>query len=175
MPNIEIKFAIDEKVYCAEGNCAQVKETCPDCLGEAVCLVKMRNGEEIETGCPTCYTVFGSSGFITTRKTEHNIVIRTIGEIGLEHGIGRYMCHETGVGSGQIYTDDNLFKTKEEAGKECEKQEQELMKTIAKRNFKKPEVYADKIRSSLGYSREDALKLEREMRQWCGLVKGKRK
>lgn len=171
MATIEIKYSKGDKVYSAGSVYTNKSITCPDCLGCGKWTVRFADGEEIECECQTCARGWRhSSGYIVYQEYAPSVVQLTIGQVGLDEDGGRYMCEETGVGSGTIYCEKNLFSTKEEAEIAADMKYQELMKHIAKNNFKKRYDFADKL-GTFGYSRAAALIENKKMQQWLNLIK----
>jgi len=69
--------------------------------------------------------------------------VLTIGQVGFEEGRGRYMCEETGIGSGTLYYDETLFSTHKEADVEAKKICDAQTKNVARNNFKGKYDFAD--------------------------------
>lgn len=115
------KFNIGDKVYRASTKCGQETVQCPDCLGSGLWSVKAPSGYEGETKCPRC------SGRKALRKqfqSEAEVTPLTIGSVRMDtndkNSMFSYMCEETGVGSGSVYRESQLFSSHEEATEEAE-------------------------------------------------------
>ena len=117
---IKTKFSIGDKVYFIGYETKQVKNTCNVCKGSG--KIEIEN----ETfNCPKCH---GRKYTIETEKQKWRIV-ESVYKIGLVRPTIRvdgkdkteYMMIETGIGSGSIYYEDDLFKSIKEAQKECDK------------------------------------------------------
>lgn len=170
MATIEIKFAIGDTVYRAGSSYENKTMQCPDCMGTGQWTVRFADGKEVPCPCQTCERGWqGSPGYLTYNEHEPIVKQLTIGQVGFEEGRGRYMCIETGIGSGSIHYEEFLFKTEEEAKIQADVLYEERMKYIAKNNFSKRDSFARKL-GTFGYCRADALEKERQMRQWCGLL-----
>jgi len=92
---------------------------CPDCLGTKEWRVLLPSGEEFQHDCRTCSRGYYSEGRVAEYGDRGIVVERTIGSIRVdtadENRPVSYMCCETGVGSGTVYDEKNLFLTKQEA------------------------------------------------------------
>jgi hypothetical protein len=89
--------------------------------------IKLADGEEVP--CPKCY---GRKGEKVWQSDKWNVITQGFGTIGkiepcvyLSEYYGKnritYMLDSTGVGSGTVYYEENLFLTKEEAQIECDR------------------------------------------------------
>lgn len=171
MPEITIKYGLGDRVYSAFHHSATRSEVCPDCLGTKNCVVTFAGGESYECGCVTCKRQLVSTGTILVDVQTPAVKTLTIGQVGYENGEGRYMCKETGIGSGSVYYDSTLFSTYEEAFEEAKNKCKAFMKNIAKQNFNKKNRFADAL-DCLGYKRSEAIAKEKEMQRWIELIEG---
>jgi len=141
---IQPKYEIGEKVFSVHVNWTSIEVICPDCLGMKTWVVMAASGESWKVPCNTCNKGYFSSGTVSEWNDRLIIDQVTVGSIKMDtadvQNPIRYMCDETGIGSGRVYDEKQLFKTKKEADewgdKELErvrgiKQEQEL--AISKR------------------------------------------
>ena len=175
---IETKHSVGDKVFY--GTCSYQGSyiECPDCLGTKEWEVRFPDGETIKVDCQTCTRGYQTTG--TIKVDSHSPLVRelTVGEVGFEDGQGRYMCIETGIGSGNVYFDKNLFKNRSDAMKFAEVQAEKLLANTAKNNFyRKGLRKADKYESLLGvigYSRQRALLEARRMKAWIETVNNKK-
>jgi hypothetical protein len=124
MPVIETKYGVGDVVWRAGITTESRAHQCPDCLGEKKWSCRSPAGGEFEIPCPRCGDVYQSDRALSLKyawwvPTTERL---TIGSI--QAGVGnpdsydygnRYMCLETGVGSGTVYGEADLFPTKEEA------------------------------------------------------------
>jgi len=126
----ESKFSCGDKVFRYERRNKDKRENCPKCGGKG----KLICCDESEQWCYYCH----SSGHIVLKRWYEYFVcdnLLTIGQIrfqytdccGEKNTKEEYMCIETGVGSGTIYSVDRLFTTKEEAQLECDRLNKELI------------------------------------------------
>lgn len=113
------KFEIGQKVICVTVRWCEERKACPDCIGSATWNVIAPSGEQWTVPCNTCSEGWYSTGSVLEYddriKKEH----LTIGSIQIDterkNSPVRYMCCETGVGSGTIWDESCLFATKDEA------------------------------------------------------------
>lgn len=151
MSELKSKFSIGDSVYSCDVNWSQKHIPCPDCLGTGEWKVICPSGEEFQHGCNTCYGGFsGSSGKVSLYEDQAFIKNVTIGSIQYDSNDSdgnffRYMCIETGVGTGRVYYEKNLFHTEEEA-KEYGQKEVERVKGFRQQEELKKQQ-SDKKRS----------------------------
>lgn len=116
------KYHVGQKVFWAHTSQTQVMLPCPDCLGTRTWKVITPGGTELETECQRCERY--QHDLPSIRINEHTPVVRelTIGSIRIDTAPSygkeshvEYMCEETGVGSGSIYEQHNLYATRDEA------------------------------------------------------------
>lgn len=119
MAVIETKFSIGDVVYCAGTETARKQHPCPDCNGTRKWSVTSPAGGNYEIGCPRCTTRYLSDRDLSLDYTAHvpRVQRLTIGSVQFNSAPGsydsgsRYMCLETGVGSGSVYNEGRLFAT----------------------------------------------------------------
>ncbi len=122
------KFEVGQEVY-AVSNRSDTRQKHVECdLCNSTGKVKV-NGREEEYECPCCH------GRMETEHYGYKYVIAyhgaTIGKVSVEEYAKKYsrnnksrvtyMLEETGVGSGQVWREERLFITEEEANEFCEK------------------------------------------------------
>lgn len=114
---LETKYDIGDVVFCAGTRGGERREVCPDCLGARVWNCRTPAGEGFEIPCNTCYTAYGSTGYLSSCCTDPYVRRLTIGSVQYDSYRNeiRYMCNETGVGSGTLWDEDLLFRTEEDA------------------------------------------------------------
>lgn len=123
MAVIETKYSVGDVVYWATTVTEKRTRPCPDCAGTKKWKAVSPAGGEYEFACPRC-----ASGYYANRDTTLDyhaytpIASRlTIGSIQVNTAAdsynsgNRYMCRETGIGSGQVYSEDDLYETEAEA------------------------------------------------------------
>jgi hypothetical protein len=119
------KYKIDDTVFCASRLRQCKKVQCPDCLGHKTWSVTAPSGETWETVCGTCERGYmGSLGVIDRWEVDDYIQQLTIGSVQIDTAntpeeTVRYMCLETGVGSGSVYYEPHLHPTIEAAKAWC--------------------------------------------------------
>lgn len=123
MASIETKYSVGDVVYFASTVSTRKKHDCPDCLGTRKWSAQSPAGSTFEFACPRCTASYQSDRDLSLDYTAYAPAAGrlTIGSIQVntapgayDHGT-RYMCVETGVGSGSIYNEDRLFETEAEA------------------------------------------------------------
>lgn len=141
---LESKFDLNDTVYTITRTSVPKTKTCTGCEGAGV--IELKNGNK--SGCPECH---GRKIVLVPQPVQFNVqlVPLTIGLVrvqaknlfqeGIFDNIGyykegltefetEYMCYETGIGSGTVWNEENLFATQEEAQAEADrlnKKEQE--------------------------------------------------
>lgn len=122
MATITTKYSIGDVVYFAGTVTAAKQHPCPDCKGEKKWKAVSPAGNEYDFACPRCTARYLSNHNLSLNYTAHVPRIRrlTIGSVQFNSNPGsydpgaRYMCQETGIGSGSVYDEAKLFET--EAG-----------------------------------------------------------
>lgn len=119
------RYRIGDTVWHASTQHATEQLPCPDCLGSRVWKVTTPAGTDMTTPCLRCapHGYLRSGGgedipSLTVRKWTPYVARLTIGSVRIDTHDDRpvsYMCCETGVGSGSIYYEPDLFATPEEA------------------------------------------------------------
>lgn len=119
------KYRIGQKVFHASTFRTTGKYPCPDCLGSGKWEVTTPAGSKMIAGCQRCGP--HSSTDIPSLVYEAyapSVQSLTIGSVQIDTAAlqsswredpVRYMCVETGVGSGSVYDEKKLFATEEEA------------------------------------------------------------
>lgn len=119
------KYKIGDTVFCASRLRQCKKIQCPDCLGQKAWSVTAPSGEAWETACGTCeHGYMGSLGVIDRWEVDDYIQQLTIGSVQIDTANSpeetvRYMCLETGVGSGSVYYETRLHPTMDTAKAWC--------------------------------------------------------
>lgn len=123
MTIIKTKYSIGDTVFHGYTLQERREHPCPDCNGERKWTAKSPAGSEYTFGCPRCSMSYISDRDLQLDYTTHVPSARqlTIGSIQHNTAAGaydhctRYMCPETGVGSGSVYNEGSLFETEDEA------------------------------------------------------------
>lgn len=112
---ITTRFSIGDKVWLGTTRWMSKPIACPRCAGAGRFKLNDAGGKEFSVTCPDCYG-HGSDHEYDFRPMIEQL---TVGSVRYDsHDVGEkesYMCIETGVGSGSIWTGKVLFATREEA------------------------------------------------------------
>ncbi len=122
---IETKFNLGQEVWGTSLHGSNQQVICPECLGK----FEFKNPAGNTVQCFKCS--YGTPGYIIeyVREQWHTHFLGRVGKIApirfKTQGEGRYdkdrveyMCEITGVSSGTVWYEDNLFDSLEEADKE---------------------------------------------------------
>ncbi len=120
MAEITTKYSVGDAVFHASTTTERKRHPCPDCLGSRKWLAKSPAGREYEFGCPRCADGYRSDHDSSIDYTAFipSIQRLTIGQVRAQVGHeprNEYMCRETGIGSGSVYYEKDLFPTEAEA------------------------------------------------------------
>lgn len=121
------KYNLGDQVWYV-GHPARVTRQVPCVLCNATGKLTLTNSDKTPT-CPDCY---GSREITEVSVApECPVEMRTIGLVRVERRLGdppkvEYMAHETGIGTGFILPEDQLYATEDEA--------REAARTIAERS-----------------------------------------
>ena len=119
------KYKIGDKIFSASRLRQCKKVQCPDCLGRKIWSVTAPSGETWETACGTCERGYmGSLGEVDRWEVDDHIEQLTIGSVQIDTAntpeeTVRYMCRETGIGSGSVYYEPRLHPTFDAAKAWC--------------------------------------------------------
>lgn len=115
------KFGIGDKVFFANAITTQTRLPCPDCLESRKWKAIAPSGVEVEMECPRCARN-SYDGALSLRVMKFTPEVRrmTIGLVRIEASSDgslrvEYMCEETGVGSGSIFREEQLYADEAEA------------------------------------------------------------
>lgn len=116
---LQPKFEIGDLVFYVRVSYTSVEIVCPDCVGQKKWTVSAPSGKSWEVGCNTCRYGYFSTGKVLEYGDHIQMDCCTIGSVRTdtsdqENPI-RYMCIETGVGSGTVYNESELFLNIERA------------------------------------------------------------
>ena len=113
------KFSVGDTVFVSGYDSRREEsQTCPDCLGSGRWLLTTPAGEEIDVRCLTCECGYSSSGRIAKYSVVPRVQEGTVGSVRIDTADERpvaYMLIETGVGSGTVYFEENVFASRDEA------------------------------------------------------------
>jgi hypothetical protein len=121
---LESKFSVGDVVYSVHVFWGEKRVTCPVCLGTREWTITTPDGETWKTDCSVCMRGFSSTGHVSEYVDQYTIRQVTIGSVRFDTSEKdcSYMCVETGVGSGQVYQEKNLFKEHKDAVTYAEKE-----------------------------------------------------
>lgn len=126
LTELKPKFKVGDNVINVHVCWSSKQIQCPDCLGTMKWKVTCPSKEEFEVDCNTCKSGWQCTGTVTEWGDDYTLQYRTIGSVRTDTGDERepikYMCSETGVGSGQIYPEKNLFFDRPEAEEYAKKE-----------------------------------------------------
>ena len=109
------KFEVGDKVYVGEVHMRESHITCTECKGTGAWKITTPKGSEFEIRCQACRQ--RKERNISVWKATPEVARRTIGSVQIdtsdEHPV-KYMCKETGIGSGRVYKESKCFTSKEE-------------------------------------------------------------
>ncbi|MDI3563525.1 hypothetical protein [Bradyrhizobium sp. Arg816] len=123
MATITTKFSIGETVYHAGTTTEKRRRPCPDCLGSKKWETTSPAGTKYTFDCPRCAAQYQSERDLALDYAQFAPCVSplTIGSIQYNTAKGsydegaRYMCRETGIGSGSVYSETDLFASEAEA------------------------------------------------------------
>lgn len=123
MATLTTKYSVGDVVYYAATTTEKKRHPCPDCQGVRKWKATSPAGGEYEFDCPRCSASYNSDRDLMLDYSAFVPYVQklTIGSIQVNTAKGaydegsRYMCVETGIGSGSIYDEANLFSTEDEA------------------------------------------------------------
>jgi hypothetical protein len=117
---LESKYNIGDSIYKIYLNYAPTKSACKKCSGRG--HIYCNDGSKMNCEC-----WHGIVCDYTKKITEYTIKgPYTIGYVRIEYNDKKkkmyidYMCHETGIGSGALYKEEDCYPTKEEAEEKIE-------------------------------------------------------
>lgn len=124
------RYRIGDVVYHPGVSESRARHACPDCGDTRKWRAISAVGEEHSIACPRCTTRYvGAPDDLPTldyATWAPQVTPLTIGSVtassqteGYEAGV-RYMCRETGVGSGTVYREVDLYPTQEAAAAAAE-------------------------------------------------------
>lgn len=115
MATLTTKYSVGDKVFLATTTTTRKQRPCPDCLGSRKWKAVAASGREYEFTCPRCSNGYRSYNDISLDYTEIAPHVRplTIGSVRVDTASSdrpvEYMCVETGIGSGNLYRESEMF------------------------------------------------------------------
>ena len=168
-----MKYKLGDKVYKGATDYSVTTVSCPDCLGTLEWIVTFADGESMIIGCQTCKQGFSAPhGYISYNEWKPCTRQLTIGKIydWNETDGFRYMCEETGIGSGTIHKESELFIDKKDADQHSLNIYEEQMKMLARNNFSKKfngKKAIEDMLSTFGYTRREKVEKSRKFIRWA--------
>lgn len=109
------KYGVGQNVWVAEVRDDIQNTTCPDCLGTKHWPVTVPGGDTFDLECATCRYGYEVRGYLTTHVTIVIATSMTIGSVRTDTAsedrpIG-YMMEQTGVGTGRVWDETDVFAT----------------------------------------------------------------
>lgn len=130
------KYKKGDVVYLASTTTIGAKHECPDCKGTGKWPIVSPAGIEMDMDCPRCNFRSYNRDDLSLEYTKYvnSVKALTIGSVRIdtsdEENPITYMCVETGIGSGSVYTESRFCETKEHAEEtssaRCAEQQAEL-------------------------------------------------
>jgi hypothetical protein len=124
---IETKFSVGDIVFHGRAGWVGERVECPACKGSGWWTVVAHSGErgQWQATCQVCrdYREWGNvrgRGPVKRGERHPTVTRLTIGSVRVDRGV-EYMCRETGVGSGSVYREEDLFDTKSDARAHAER------------------------------------------------------
>ena len=118
MATIQTKFSVGDVVWRAGTTTKKHQHPCPDCLGSRKWTATSPAGKSFEVSCPRCGGGYQSNRDLSLDYTLFAPFVErlTIGSVRTNtEDETEYMCRETGVGSGSVYRERDMFATREGA------------------------------------------------------------
>lgn len=125
MATLTSKYSVGDLVYRAGTMTKVFMRDCPDCQGSKQWDAISPAGKQYQFACPRCSASYQSERDLDLKYTQFVASVQplTIGSIRVDTHDERpisYMCVETGVGSGSIHYEEDLFPTEDEARRAAE-------------------------------------------------------
>ena len=126
MALLETKYSVGDTVWYAHTVSTVKQHPCPDCLDSRKWEAKSPAGGEFKFACPRCSAGYSGENDLSLKYTCFVAAVQrlTVGSVRVDtasthwperHRANTYMCNETGVGSGNVYDEESLFLTGDEA------------------------------------------------------------
>lgn len=120
MADLKTKFSIGDVVFRAGTTTVKKRHKCPDCLDTHKWKAISPSGGEYQFACPRCGASYMGDRDLSLEYHEFgpSVMKLTVGSVRIDTHDQRpvsYMCIETGVGSGSVYYEPDLFPTHDEA------------------------------------------------------------
>jgi hypothetical protein len=118
------KYAVGDTVFYVEHETVQARHACPDCSDTRQWTATSPAGETFAINCLRCATSYAGLPRdvppLTYQKATFGVRQLTIGSVKIDTAPHyaepvQYMCCETGVGSGRVYNESELFLNEADA------------------------------------------------------------
>lgn len=176
MTEIKSKFSKGDKVWIAQVEYGEEKIGCPDCLGTKKWLITFADGSAENIECQTCRRGYEpANGYIIIKKTKPKVIQLVVGSVRFNDNDEKpfsYMCVETGVGSGYVYYENDMFSDESSALSRANEKYEEQMQAIAQNNFSKKFGGTKELEEALatwGFSRKSQVEKAQKFRQWADI------
>ncbi len=122
------RYTMGQTVYAVEIADSEERVSCRDCNGTRKWDCTKPSGETTTIRCPTCMYGYESRGWeVNQLGLKGSVRELTIGSIRINTedtrlGPVSYMCKETGVGSGTIWSEPKLYDSRADADAAIEQQ-----------------------------------------------------
>jgi hypothetical protein len=178
MEEIKARFGKGDTVFAADTSYAENWIGCPDCLGTLKWTVVFADGEAVEVECQTCKRGWnppsGKVNITAWKPTVNKLTVGSVRYNDTDKQPFSYMCVETGVGSGRVYHDEDLFTDVDAAQVKAQEKYEAQMQHIAQNNFSKRLGGTKELEgalSSWGFGRKLQLEKAQEFRRWAKISK----
>lgn len=157
---IQPKFMIGQKVFVSSWNRSEKQRPCPDCLGKMEWDVVTPAQEKFKIPCNSCMHGYFCTGRESYWQWTPQIKLLTVGSIRVDTNDEKpisYMMSETGVGSGSVYYETNVFENEDDAlalamlhcvdgERRDREQEEKRLQLNRKKSRRKPEWWQRRIK-----------------------------
>jgi hypothetical protein len=117
------KYGIGQSVYIAETSRTSTPIPCPDCLALGTWTVTTPAGGSVEVDCLRCKgrnAYWSELPALELPAYQPSTRLLTVGSVRIDTGADidrqiEYMCVETGIGSGTLWAESDLYATESEA------------------------------------------------------------
>jgi hypothetical protein len=150
---LQSKYDMGDTVFGPSYESIHTSEACPDCLGQRHWIATTPAGESVEIACPACEDGWQSTGQVKRFQVIPVVRQLTVGQVRYESDFDgerdamafRYMCVETGVGTGTVYREADLYREHDEALEAAKLKAEEVFASITANNDKQK---ADRIKQA---------------------------
>jgi hypothetical protein len=119
---LESKYNLGDVVFAGTAEHTTERAVCPECLGSRHWPVTSPSGNNMVVDCPACTFGYEVRGFVETSVIVPVVQKLTVGMVKYENDYDtpgsmtfKYMCLETGIGSGSVWSEGRLCSSREAA------------------------------------------------------------